>query len=1058
MKIDQDMSPYMSIAVIVSSIIFMKCSIVETQQQQQQQKRQKQPYKVIGIFYNCPFTTQPPTNINLSKTTGSGKHTITTIDSVDEATSNNNEIQEFNRIAQISNETVLELVNDYAYSTREIGYIKEPDWEQPSMPDHSQSTTPAVITKTPLKSPNFVYHSFTVCSHQDLLNLATSLFLHEEFLIPGDETRITKIGKKPGAKKPDGEKPKIEKQTKDEHENSSNETTITTVNKNVDENNFKDKDESLDENKLDKTTNNKTENNFEKEHNQTRYYDSLTRDNNTLKNENNENDKSKNETSSSQDIFKNIDDDENDKDKNIFEENIYENETSNDQNIFKNIDGGEDTPKNGNKNNFDENKNIYKNETSVGENIDDENSLKSGTFYNGNNTLINGDNITVYEQNILVLFAYIPESLSSALSEISSFTNFPLLCAPNSCDTRFPLFDIDKYATFLYEHLEKLQWYDVTLVSIVENQILYPYHKYYERSYAMLNATGRYCLKGRTFKASVSGKEGKLRTSQLSDDDFKTFLSIANNTNGTIVIFAGEVFLDWFLDELEGSPVFNEEAKNNSKKVARHSQYNFYQEKKPVKASLIPLITHDTGNVQGIAWMNLESWNRQQFYEAMTDNPIVDSSSGVSGNINIQRDYGGKILRNANGDRDGFEHKYHVWGKSFGIHLEMKVNFRSGMDYDSLRSIQCATREKVCKPGYFKTYGSDIVGSSSMYDMAHSRRCELCGVGQIKKTSGDSGCVPCPSGTVADVHHTSCIDPYTYQQHKMSTFEFVLVVLFVILGGLFTMSVFFVFIVKSTTPVVRSSDFGLSLLHLFALFSVFALSGILYTITTSDVMVLRGRCIGRNLIISVFYTLNVALVYTKTEKILAAFLSRVRVTSGEMKKAKAFQALTIIVFLSVTNGLLLTMYQQRRPGFAYNVLSSSQDDKDFEDQSSMVKIMYCNTAFHTDSLFVVLIAFQLVCLVQAFRGRNLPSPMNDALSMVYAILITTLAFTVYFPISYFQSTVDKEFIQLVVMLINCCVYGVLLYGRKLYVVLFRAEKNTRSYFQKECFTKISSSV
>ena len=432
----------------------------------------------------------------------------------------------------------------------------------------------------------------------------------------------------------------------------------------------------------------------------------------------------------------------------------------------------------------------------------------------------------------------------------------------------------------------------------------------------------------------------------------------------------------------------------------------------------------------------------------------MDNTSEVNGNINIQRDYGGYIITSSIFN-DLVRDKQSLWKGKFD---KMEVNFRSGIDYDSLSPIRCAARKKMCQPGYFKTYGSDIVGSSSLYDMAHSRRCQLCGVGQIKKTSGDSGCVPCPSDTVADVHRTSCIDPFTYQQHKMSTYEFVLVVLFIILGGLFAMIVFLVFILKRTTPVVRSSDFGLSLLHLFALFSVFALSGILYTITTLDVMVLRGRCIGRNLIISVFYTLNVALVYTKTEKILAAFLSRVRVTSGEMKKAKAFQALTIIVFLSVTNGVLLTMYQQRDPGFAYNILSSSKDDNNFEDQSSMVKIMYCNTAFHTDSLFVVLIAFQLVCLVQAFRGRNLPSPMNDAMSMVYAILITTLAFTVYFPISYFQSTVDKEFIQLVVTLINCCVYGVLLYGRKLYVVLFRAEKNTRTYFQKECFTEMSTNV
>lgn len=315
----------------------------------------------------------------------------------------------------------------------------------------------------------------------------------------------------------------------------------------------------------------------------------------------------------------------------------------------------------------------------------------------------------------------------------------------------------------------------------------------------MLNATGRYCLKWRHFQAVVSGEEGKGRASRLSDSDFDAFLSIAKSTNGAIVIFAGEVFLDWFLDELEHSPVFIEEDSDNGSKEGAH-QYDF-QKKKPRKPSLIPLITHDTGKANGIVWMNLESQERLDFYEALTDNPRVDNSSEVNGNINIQRDYGGKILRNVGeGDKDDVNHKSKIWKKSFGNYEEMTVNFRSGMDYDSLSPIRCAAQEKECMPGYFKNYGSDIVGTSSLYNMAHSRRCELCGDGQIKRSQGDGGCVACSPGTVADIHHTSCIDPYTYQHNMMSTYEFAVVILFVIIGRLFLMVVFLVFIMKRGTP------------------------------------------------------------------------------------------------------------------------------------------------------------------------------------------------------------------------------------------------------------------
>ena len=689
-------------------------------------------------------------------------------------------------------------------------------------------------------------------------------------------------------------------------------------------------------------------------------------------------------------------------------------------------------PRKNNGNNHETTDNTDKNNVNNG----NENNLNETGTINKNTS--SDENRIVYEENILVLFAYVPESMSTALSEIFSFTDFPRLCAPKSCDNRFPLFDIAKYATFLYQHLEKLRWYDVTLVSVVENGILYPYHKYYKHSYALLNATGRYCLKGRTFHALLSGKEGKQRKTRLSDEDFDTFVSIVNQSRGAIVIFAGETFLKWLRDELERLPLFTSDNKNNN-----NNNNN------------IPLVTHDVGNAEGIIWMNLESEERLKFYEALTDHPRVDNNSDINGNINIQRDYGGNILKNVGGYFGLVRDKQTVWQRSFRVYDEMKVNFRPELGYDSLHPIRCAADETTCPPGSFKTYGNDIPDGSSLYDIAHSRRCQLCPDGHIKVSPGDSGCVPCPTGTVSDDLRTICIDPYTYIAHEMSTLEFVLASVFVLLGGLFSTFGFFVFVVKRDTPVVRSSDIGLSLLHLFALFSVFGLSNVLYTTTSANVS--KGHCIARNVVISVLYTLNVALVYTKTEKILVAFLSSVRVTSGEMKRAAAFQALAIVVFLSITNGLLLTMYKQREPGLAYKI--ESKDFKDSKDQAStMVKIVYCNTAFHTDALFVVLIGFQLVCLAQAFRGRNLPSPMNDAMSMVYAILITTLAFAVYFPISYFQSTVDKESIQLVVTLINCCVYLVFLYGRKLFVVVFRAEKNTRAYFQQECFAEMSSHV
>ena len=102
--------------------------------------------------------------------------------------------------------------------------------------------------------------------------------------------------------------------------------------------------------------------------------------------------------------------------------------------------------------------------------------------------------------------------------------------------------------------------------------------------------------------------------------------------------------------------------------------------------------------------------------------------------------------------------------------------------------------------------------------------------------------------------------------------------------------------------------------------------------------------------------------------------------------------------------------------------------------------------------------FQLICLVQAFRGRNLPGPMNDAMSMVYLILITTITFAITFPISYFRDQLDKEFIHFVALTVNSICSVLILYGKKCFSIIVSTKKNTRDHFNKKRFEALSSQV
>ena len=245
------------------------------------------------------------------------------------------------------------------------------------------------------------------------------------------------------------------------------------------------------------------------------------------------------------------------------------------------------------------------------------------------------------------------------------------------------------------------------------------------------------------------------------------------------------------------------------------------------------------------------------------------------------------------------------------------------------------------------------------------------------------------------------------------------------------------FVVRRQTVIVRVSDVHISLLHLGSLFVVYSTVWLTYTnagvqlllfqnkfddgeIKTIDSYIgKRGICVARLLVKAIPYTMNVALVYTKSEKLLSAFLSKIKLTPGEIRKTTGVQIFTISCFLIVSNLLVAVFYQINKPDMVY-----------VEENTDMSRIFQCNTLPKGETaLNCFLVVCHLACLVQAFRGRKLPSRtgMNNAMTLVYASLITTTAFGVIFPISIFQSDRERMFMHGLVLLVNCHIMVMLLY-------------------------------
>ena len=139
-------------------------------------------------------------------------------------------------------------------------------------------------------------------------------------------------------------------------------------------------------------------------------------------------------------------------------------------------------------------------------------------------------------------------------------------------------------------------------------------------------------------------------------------------------------------------------------------------------------------------------------------------------------------------------------------------------------------------------------------------------------------------------------------------------------------------------------------------------------------------CIGRNLIYSVTYTFHVACFYTKSQKLVTAFSSKNRLSAGTIRKTLLTQLFTTIILVICSNGSLFISYIQIEPRIIFQL-----------DDIEMTRNHYCNTEIQQNIQILLLTSCQLMCSAQAYRCRKLPDFMNEAMSLFYTILITSVS-------------------------------------------------------------------
>lgn len=193
--------------------------------------------------------------------------------------------------------------------------------------------------------------------------------------------------------------------------------------------------------------------------------------------------------------------------------------------------------------------------------------------------------------------------------------------------------------------------------------------------------------------------------------------------------------------------------------------------------------------------------------------------------------------------------------------------------------------------------------------------------------------------------------------------------------------------------------------------------------------------------------LIMAIYIIKTNQLLTIFQSDTKIDRKVCLKFKKimFPAvyLTANIFIST---VVLTVYSK----FEFEVL---------EVQSTTLKYNFCNMEayFHIDVALVILLS--MICSVQAFIARKLPTNFNETFYIFLGMFTTTILLLLLLPLNAsFSEDGQKIFVNSVMIYSANMALISIAYGYKIHIMLFQKHLNTKEAFQRIMLQSIQETV
>ncbi|XP_022807855.1 metabotropic glutamate receptor 3-like [Stylophora pistillata] len=349
-------------------------------------------------------------------------------------------------------------------------------------------------------------------------------------------------------------------------------------------------------------------------------------------------------------------------------------------------------------------------------------------------------------------------------------------------------------------------------------------------------------------------------------------------------------------------------------------------------------------------------------------------------------------------------------GERFKFSSRYELQRHPFSDFQSFA--RCSPR---CRPGHWK--------DPKKHYPECCWSCLRCDGNSISNQSEATACVSCPEGMTANSGKSYCIViPSKEIFHTIPG----MAVACVSGVGISAVLVTFVSIFKQrNTPIVKASSRGISYVLLFGLAWCYALP-IAFILQPTSLF-----CQIHPFLISTGVALVIGALLTKTNRIARIFSTKTMRTGKAYFLSNKWQLLFVLLCVLVENCIAATW-----------IIVSPQKPVRVTYGSHQVVLECIGESLEGVTIWAVFnAALILLCTYQAFLVRKVPANYNEAKFITFSMVTVCISGAVFIPTALGTKGLYRTITACFLFILCCTVALVCLFGPKLYVILYRPEKN-----------------